>query len=154
MHVGTPLFIAYLFQVSSSHPSHPAKQAEESKVSSTAWTAKSMSSPSFSPHILDQPFPSHSQCQVFHSVALSHQLTHSFIPSIVWSKIIHARPFSAFFSLSRRRVNVRLFRHHAQQATSEKKRISTVSRRPRAYTASTQQRSAFLRFSLFVLAYK
>ncbi|KAF8490785.1 hypothetical protein F5888DRAFT_1620637 [Russula emetica] len=31
--------------------------------------------------------------------------------------------------------------HHAQQATSEKKRISTVSRRPRAYTANTQQRS-------------
>ncbi|KAH9999601.1 hypothetical protein BJV74DRAFT_877006 [Russula compacta] len=29
--------------------------------------------------------------------------------------------------------------HHAQQATSEKKRISTVNRRPRAYTASAQQ---------------
>ena len=41
----------------------------------------------------------------------------------------------------RRRVDVYLFRHHAQQATSEKKRISTVSRRPRAYTGNTQQRS-------------
>ncbi len=50
------------------------------------------------------------------------------------------------FFLSRRRVNVRLFRHHAQQATSEKKRVSTVSRRPRAYTASSQQRSVFLLF--------
>ncbi|KAI0301161.1 hypothetical protein B0F90DRAFT_1911917 [Multifurca ochricompacta] len=29
--------------------------------------------------------------------------------------------------------------HHAQQATSEKKRISTVSRRPRAYTTNAQQ---------------
>src|SRR5260221_72803 len=47
------IYFAYLFQVSSSHPSHPAKQAEESKVSSTAWTAKSMSLPSYSPHILD-----------------------------------------------------------------------------------------------------
>ncbi|KAH9985531.1 hypothetical protein BJV77DRAFT_1071377 [Russula vinacea] len=37
-----------------------------------------------------------------------------------------------------RRVNGCLFRHHAQQATSEKKRISTVSRRPRAYTANAQ----------------
>ncbi|KAI9463794.1 hypothetical protein F5148DRAFT_1210757 [Russula earlei] len=31
--------------------------------------------------------------------------------------------------------------HHAQQATSEKKRISTVNRRPRAYTATTPQRA-------------
>jgi hypothetical protein len=46
------------------------------------------------------------------------------------------RPFSP-----RCRVDVTLFRHHAQQATSEKKRVSTVSRRPRAYTASTQHRS-------------
>ncbi|KAH9955162.1 hypothetical protein BC827DRAFT_1238625 [Russula dissimulans] len=29
--------------------------------------------------------------------------------------------------------------HHAQQATSEKKRVSTVNRRPRAYTANAQQ---------------
>jgi len=43
----------------------------------------------------------------------------------------------------RRRIDVRLFRHHAQQATSEKKRTSTISRRPRAYTANTQQRSVF-----------
>ncbi|KAI0269919.1 hypothetical protein BC834DRAFT_863954 [Gloeopeniophorella convolvens] len=31
--------------------------------------------------------------------------------------------------------------HHAQQATSEKKRVSTVSRRPRAFTTSTQRSS-------------
>jgi len=43
----------------------------------------------------------------------------------------------------RRRIDIRLFRHYAQQATSEKKRITTVSRRPRAYTANTQQRSVF-----------
>lgn len=41
----------------------------------------------------------------------------------------------------RRRIDFHLSRHHAQQATSEKKRISTVSRRPRAYTANTQERS-------------
>ena len=40
----------------------------------------------------------------------------------------------------RRRIDVNLSRHHAQQATSEKKRVSTVSRRPRAYTGNTQQR--------------
>jgi hypothetical protein len=58
------------------------------------------------------------------------------------------RPFSP-----RRRVDVHLFRHHAQQATSEKKRISTVSRRPRAYTANTQHRSVLLLLAiLFVFA--
>jgi len=50
----------------------------------------------------------------------------------------------------RRRVDVRLFRHHAQQATSEKKRISTVSRRPRTYTASSQhQQRSVSSLSLF-----
>lgn len=48
----------------------------------------------------------------------------------------------------RRQVNVRLFRHHAQQATSEKKRISTVTRRPRAYTSNIQQGSVFSLASL------
>lgn len=55
--------------------------------------------------------------------------------------------------IPRRQVNVRLFRHLAQQATSEKKRISTVNRRPRAYTANAQQRSVFpMTFTLHIIS--
>lgn len=53
---------------------------------------------------------------------------------------VHVRTSPLFLSPVRRQVNVRLSRHHAQQATSEKKRIATVNRRPRAYTSNAQPR--------------
>jgi hypothetical protein len=59
---------------------------------------------------------------------------------------MHVRSPRLFFPC--RRIDVPWFRHHAQQATSEKKRVSTVSRRPRAYTANTQQRSVSTSLSL------
>jgi hypothetical protein len=72
---------------------------------------------------------------------LTNSLTLSY-PALYGQKLsMHVRSPRHFSP--RRRIDLRLFRHHAQQATSEKKRISTVSRRPRAYTANTQQRSVF-----------
>jgi hypothetical protein len=71
--------------------------------------------------------------------SLTHSLTPSYLALYGQKLSMHVRsprPFSPC-----RRIDVHSFRHHAQQATSEKKRVSTVSRRPRAYTANTQHRS-------------
>ena len=48
-----------------------------------------------------------------------------------------------------RHVKVHLFRHHAQQATSEKKRVSTINQHPCAYTSSIQQGLVFFLASPF-----
>jgi len=60
---------------------------------------------------------------------------------------MHVR-FPAFSPLVAKSTFV-VFRHHAQQATSEKKRISTVNRRPRAYTTNAQPRSALSPLSYY-----
>jgi hypothetical protein len=89
------------------------------------------------------------QCQVCLSFSpFSHHAPLTYTcprPALYGEKLsLHVRTFPPFLS-PRRQVNVRpsLFRHHAQQATSEKKRIATVNRRPRAYTSNPQQRSVF-----------
>jgi hypothetical protein len=79
--------------------------------------------------------------------------THTYNPrsALYGEKLsVHVRTSPSFLSPVRRQVNVRLFRHHAQQATSEKKRIATVNRRPRAYTSNAQPRSVF---SLSLMSY-
>ena len=77
---------------------------------------------------------------------LTDSLTFSYSALYGQKLSMHVRSPLLFSSL--RRVDVHLFRHHAQQATSEKKRISTVSRRPRAYTANTQHRSVLPLFRM------
>jgi len=77
------------------------------------------------------------------SPPVSHPRTDSHPRSALYGEKLSMHVRSVLPFSPRRQVNVRLFRHHAQQATSEKKRISTVNRRPRAYTSSIQQGSVF-----------
>jgi hypothetical protein len=142
MHVGTPSFLCP--PPFPGFITHRLDRQRKVKCNQLPGQLKVRRSPPFPLHMLDQlflSFPSAKYAIPLRSAL--HQLTHPPMLSIVWSKIIHARTFSASLWSLRRRVNVSLFRHHAQQATSEKKRISTVSRRPRAYTSNTQQRSVY-----------
>jgi hypothetical protein len=91
------------------------------------------------------------QCQVCtpHFPSPTPCSTYSFIALYGQKLSLHVRLAFSFFQ-SRRQVNLHRFSHHAQQATSEKKRISTINRRPRAYTANSQQTSVPFSSSRFL----
>ena len=135
----------YLLASSMFHPltpPTPTRQAEESKVPSAAWTTESVSSLSFiTPYAqltVPVPFPVPGIPLPRYPVS---QINPHFYAQHCMVKNYPCTSVRRVFSPLVVELTIALFRHHAQQATSEKKRISTVSRRPRAYTANTQQRS-------------
>ncbi len=148
MHVGMPISIPYPSPLFTTHLLAHARSApdRQRKVKChqlpgqpkvLCCVLSSPSVPSVSPTVHLHCF----QCQVCRYTS-SRTCPCSHIRSALHSKKLplHVRFFSSHSSASLRQVNISI-RHHAQQATSEKKRISTVNRRPRAYSTNPQQRS-------------